>query len=123
MTMSAYSMTGNLRRIVASVVLPLVLLAFIAPPAPHELTSDADCHHSAPTGTALSPGDASSSGCDHSAGSACAAMVGCVVLPSALAAAAPRFSARAAVAVDAPSVNGALHGRLGLGPPTPPPNS
>ena len=121
--MNAYSRTGSLRRIVATVVLPLVALAFIAPASPHEQASDADCQHGAPAGMTLSQGDPSPSGCDHAAGSACAAMVGCVVLPSALAAAAPRFSARAATAVAAPSVNGALHGRLGFGPPTPPPNS
>jgi len=89
----------------------------------HERVSEADCHHAAPIGIAFSHSDSSSPGCDHSAGTACAAMLGCVVLPSALSSAATRFWAPFPVAVAAPFVNGAPHGCLGIGPPTPPPNS
>jgi hypothetical protein len=102
-------------------VLPLLILAFASPLAPHE-QSAVDCHPNAPAGIALSQGD-SSTPCDHNADTACATMLGCVVLPSAVASVASRFSAQATVAVAAPFGNCALHGRLGLGPPTPPPNS
>ena len=119
--MNARSRTPSWRRIAAAVVLPLLLLAFASPLAPHE-QSAAGCHPTAPAGIVLSQGD-SSPQCDHTAGAACATMLGCVVLPSALASVASRFGAQAPVAVAAPFVNDALHGRLGLGPPTPPPNS
>lgn len=120
--MNARLVTRNWRRIAAGVVLPLLLLASVSPVAPHEQSAVADCHPTAPAGIALSQGD-SSSQCDHSAGLACATMLGCVVLPSALVSVASRFSARVAMIVAAPFGNDAFHGRLGFGPPTPPPNS
>jgi acyl-CoA synthetase (NDP forming) len=111
------------KRLLASAMLLSIAAAAVMPLPSHERTTLADCHQSASSAAAVSANASQATECDHSAGTACATMLGCVVLPSALASAATRFSAQATVAVVAPSVNAALHGRLALGPPTPPPNS
>ena len=121
--MGAPLVVRRIRRTVAALLLPCVAAAFAAPIPAHQLAAGSDCHAPAPAAIAVSHGDGGPHGCEHTAGTACAAMVGCVVLPSADVRSASHFAARNAFAVVAPPLSGALHGRLGFGPPTPPPNS
>ena len=111
------------KRLFAGAVLVSMIASAAQPLPSHERTASADCHQSAIPVAAVSSTESEAPECDHGAGTGCAAMLGCVVLPSALTSVATRFNALGATTIVTPLANGALHGRLGIGPPTPPPNS
>ena len=111
------------KRLLGCMLLFSMAAAAVSAMPSHDRTQSADCHPSARHVPELSGGGAPASGCEHGLGVACATMVGCVILPSAVASADTRLQAFAGATVVTPFATGGLHGRLGLGPPTPPPNS
>ena len=113
----------RVRRMLAAVLVPSVLLAFGAPVAGHDNSRATDCHHPVHDATAVSHANPGVPGCDHDAGAGCAIMAGCLVLPTALTSGPQSLNTDPLFGFLSPFVNGALHGRLGFGPPTPPPNS
>lgn len=116
-------MAQRLRRSIAVGLLPCVVFAYALPLPVHERSGGPDCHHSPIVATVVAP-DAGSGGlCDHGTSTSCAAMLGCVPVPTALTSSAAPLMLPFAFAAPASFGDGALHGRLGLGPPTPPPNS
>lgn len=113
----------RVRRLLAGVLVPSVVLAMGAPVRGHDQGHATDCHHPAHDAAAVSHANPGVPDCDHEAGTGCAIMAGCLVLPTAQTSGSEGFNTTPLFGFLSPFVNGALHGRLGFGPPTPPPNS
>jgi len=113
---------GMARRLLASVVLASVTVAF-APPLRHEHASSPDCHNPATAGAMASLTEASDGACEQMPLGACAAMVACASVAPAVLSTSLLVAIPAALGVVAVASSSTLHGRLALGPPTPPPNS
>lgn len=113
---------GYLRRTIAGLLLG-VMTAWIVMPLPvHGRGSSSDCHSTASQARALSSGGTAPAGCDHGWDTSCAAMVGCgQAAPALVSDVRPVWSAPLAATAGMSTV--VLHGRLALGPPSPPPNS
>lgn len=109
-------------RLLASLLLVTVPAGFASTILAHEDASSPDCHQLIGTGTAAFLPQ-SSLECDHTPGSACAMMLGCASVAPALVSVHVQAIAHAAVTMVASVGASTDHGRLVLGPPTPPPNS
>ena len=109
------------RRFLASVLLMSVATPFASSGLGAERLSLLVCHYPASTGMTPAFTQPSTS-CDHSLGAACATMIGCASVTGALIAAPARITLVAVVGVVASASVPSVHGRLVLGPPTPPPN-
>ncbi len=111
------------RRLLASILLVSVTAAFAVPVSLHEHASSRDCHHPASAGTPVFLTASSLGGCDQMSGSVCAMMAGCASLTPAVASSPVRGVPASLVATIVLATSSTIHGRLVLGPPTPPPNS
>lgn len=111
------------RRLLAAFLVVSVTAAFASPVALHEHASSPDCHHQAHAGAMASVTKASPGGCDQMPDAACTVMVGCASVAPAIAAVPVGVVPHSPVTVFASAANSTVHGRLVLGPPTPPPNS
>lgn len=106
------------RRITAGAVLAGVMLAWL--PRPVSAKATHDCPPPAAGVAAVAPAP---DHCQHAPASACGGMPGCLITPPAMLAAASSVSLLAAHPAAPVAYDPALHGRLALGPPPPPPNS
>src|ERR671919_2282756 len=116
-------MTGRtaIGRALACAVLASFLLSF-APPSGNAAADQAmGCmeHHPLPSGSTVS---SHTSACDSGPMDWCSMMPGCAALPLALAGSIALLPASPPPAPAEPLSPPPLHGRLALGPPTPPPN-
>jgi hypothetical protein len=113
----------RMRRLVGVLVLTGLTVMFAAPVPALAVRPSHDCHHPASTPTARLADGGAAPGCDHGAGAPCAAMLDCTGAVSALAGAPVRPALQAPGVAANWAAAQALHGRLALGPPPPPPNS
>jgi hypothetical protein len=111
------------RRFLASVMLASVTVAFAPPPLLHEHASSQDCHRGVGAHAVVTVTKAPSGGCEQMSGPACTLMVACASVAPAVLSASPLVAIPTTHGVVAVASRSTLHGRLALGPPTPPPNS
>src|SRR5512135_2837785 len=108
------------RRLVGTLVLAGLAVAFAGPTPSPAIHPSHDCHHAANVPTSSLPSGGS---CDHGPGSPCAAMLDCQGTAPALIGAPIGPPVQSPVVASVSASRQALHRRLSLGPPTPPPNS
>lgn len=113
----------GIRRLLGGVLLAGVIGVVVLPVPAHGLGAPRDCHHQPGAPTSSNPGATAPSGCDHGLGAACAAMLDCTSPAPALTTGPEQQLAQSLVITLRSRAIPIAHGRLALGPPTPPPNS
>lgn len=111
------------KRLFAGVMLITIASAVAMPLPAHERATSADCHQAAFPAALVPVHGSPAPACDHGPGTSCATMVGCLAVPSALTPSRDRLTSLPVLGTPAPVAATRLHGRLTLGPPTPPPNT
>jgi len=112
-----------MRRLLASVLVASVTVALAPPLRLHEHAFSRECHRPASPGAKVSLSAATTSQCDDMSGSTCNSMIGCASVMPGVAVEPVRGVPTPVVGAAGWTQASGPRGRLGLGPPTPPPNS
>ncbi len=111
------------KRLFAGVMLISIAATAVMPLPFHERSAPAECHQAAFPVALVAPSGSAAPECHHGPSDACATMVGCITVPPALAASHAPLTTLLVFGTPRSVAATRLHGRLGIGPPTPPPNS